>query len=148
MAESLESLESMRSSFIANVSHDLRTPMTTIAGFIDGIRDGVIPESERDHYLELVSLEIRRLSRLVASLLDLSRIQAGERKFVFAPFDVCEMARRILLSFENKIDFVRYLKDYADEQLELMDEDELDEDDFDGFEEVYEEDDAFEDDDN
>ncbi len=104
MAESLENLEKMRSSFIANVSHDLRTPMTTISGFIDGIRDGVIPPEEQDHYLEVVSMEVRRLSRLVASLLDLSRIQAGDRKFVMKPFDICEMARVILISFEQKIE--------------------------------------------
>lgn len=104
MADSLENLENMRSSFIANVSHDLRTPMTTIAGFIDGIRDGVIPPEEQDHYLEIVSIEIQRLSRLVSALLDLSRIQAGDRKFVMKPFDICEMARLILISFEKKID--------------------------------------------
>lgn len=104
MAESLENLEKMRNSFVANVSHDLRTPMTTIAGFIDGILDGVIPEEERDHYLEIVSKEVHRLSRLVASLLDLSRIQAGDRKFVMKSFDVCEMARVILISFEQQIE--------------------------------------------
>ncbi len=104
MAESLENLEKMRSSFVANVSHDLRTPMTTIAGFVDGILDGVIPEAQRDHYLGVVSKEVHRLSRLVASLLDLSRIEAGERKFVKKPFDICEMGRVILLSFEKQID--------------------------------------------
>ncbi len=104
MAESLENLEEMRSSFIANVSHDLRTPMTTIAGFIDGIRDGVIPPEEHDHYLGIVSKEVHRLSRLVSQLLDLSRIQAGQRKFVMKPFDICEMARVILISFENEIE--------------------------------------------
>lgn len=104
MAESLQNLENMRNSFIANVSHDLRTPMTTIAGFIDGIRDGVIPTEERDHYLEVVSIEVHRLSRLVASLLDLSRLQAGDRKFTMKPFDICEMARLILISFEQNIE--------------------------------------------
>lgn len=104
MADSLENQESMRSTFIANVSHDLRTPMTTIAGFIDGIRDGVIPKEEQDYYLDVVSGEVKRLSRLVSSLLDLSRIQAGDRKFVMKPFDICEMARVILISFEKQID--------------------------------------------
>ena len=104
MADSLENLEKMRNSFVANVSHDLRTPMTTIAGFIDGIRDGVIPPESRDHYLEVVSIEVRRLSRLVATLLDISRIQAGDRKFTMKPFDICEMARQILISFEQKIE--------------------------------------------
>lgn len=104
MAASLENLEGMRSSFIANVSHDLRTPMTTIAGFIDGIRDGVIPKEEQEYYLGVISSEVRRLSRLVSSLLDLSRIQAGDRKFVMKPFDICEMARVILISFEQQIE--------------------------------------------
>lgn len=103
MADSLANLEEMRRSFVANVSHDLRTPMTTIAGFIDGIRDGVIPPEEQDRYLAVVSQEIHRLSRLVNELLDISRIQAGERKFVYKPFDVCEMARQILISFESEI---------------------------------------------
>ena len=104
MADSLENLENMRSSFVANVSHDLRTPMTTIAGFIDGIRDGVIPKEEEAHYLDIIAGEVRRLSRLVSSLLDLSRIQAGDRKFTMTPFDICEMARVILISFEKQID--------------------------------------------
>lgn len=104
MAESLENLEKMRSSFVANVSHDLRTPMTTIAGFIEEIRSGVIPPEKQDHYLGVIETEVKRLSRLVASLLDLSRIQAGERKFTMRPFDICEMGRQILISFEQPIE--------------------------------------------
>jgi len=104
MAGSLASLEDMRRSFIANVSHDLRSPMTSIAGFIDGMLDGAIPEDQYSHYLEIIATEVRRLARLVASLLDISRIQAGDRKFNMAPFDICEMARLILISFEQKID--------------------------------------------
>lgn len=104
MAESLENLEELRNTFIANVSHDLRTPMTTIIGFIEEIRDGVIPEAEEDHYLEIISNEAKRLLRLVSFLLDLSRIQAGDRKFKPTPFDICEMGRVILISFEQQID--------------------------------------------
>lgn len=104
MAQSLEALDNMRTSFMANVSHDLRTPMTTISGFIDGILDGVIPADQQTYYLGIVSEEVKRLSRLVSALLDLSRIQAGDRKFVSAPFDICEVSRLILISFEQKID--------------------------------------------
>ncbi len=104
MAESLENLERMRNSFVANVSHDLRTPMTTISGFVDGILDGVIPAEQQAHYLKVVSEEVRRLSRLVTALLDVSRLQAGDRKFDMKPFDVCEMGRQILISFEQKIE--------------------------------------------
>ncbi len=107
MAESLDNYETMRNTFISNVSHDLRTPMTSISGFVDGILDGVIPPEKHRYYLEIVSSEVKRLSRLVATLLEISRIQAGERKFTFAPFDICEMARQIVISFEQKIEAKR-----------------------------------------
>ena len=103
MAESLDNYDTMRNTFMSNVSHDLRSPMTSISGFIDGILDGVIPPEKHEYYLRIVSTEIKRLSRLVASLLDLSRIQAGDRKFTMAPFDICEMSREIIISFEQKI---------------------------------------------
>ena len=104
MAESLNNYDNMRNTFMSDVSHDLRSPMTSIAGFIDGILDGVIPPDQHEYYLKVVSNEVHRLSRLVSSLLDLSRIQAGDRKFTMSRFDVCETAKRILISFEQKID--------------------------------------------
>ncbi len=104
MAESLAALDDMQRSFVANVSHDLRTPMTTISGFIDGILSGAIPKEKEAHYLGVIASEVRRLSRLVKALLDISRMQAGERKFTMSNFDVCELARLILISFEQRID--------------------------------------------
>ncbi len=104
MAASMMDLEKMRSSFLSNVSHDLRTPMTTISGFIDGMIDGTIPKEKHEYYLKLISNEVKRLSRLVSALLDISRIQAGERKFTMSAFDICEMARVILISFEQQIE--------------------------------------------
>lgn len=104
MAASMANLETMRSSFLSNVSHDLRTPMTTISGFIDGIVDGTIPKEKHEYYLRMIGDEVRRLSRLVSALLDVTRIQAGERKFTMEAFDVCEMARIILISFEQQIE--------------------------------------------
>ena len=104
MADSLENLETMRNTFMANVSHDLRTPMTTISGFIDNILVGAIPPEEQPYYLGIIKEEVRRLSRLVSSLLDISRLQAGDRKLTMSSFDICEAARLILISFEQKID--------------------------------------------
>lgn len=103
MAESLDNYDTMRNNFMSSVSHDLRSPMTSISGFVDGILDGVIPPEKHEYYLRIVSTEIKRLSRLVATLLDLSRIQSGDRKFTMAPFDVCEMCREIIISIEQKI---------------------------------------------
>lgn len=104
MADSVESLEKMRNSFLANVSHDLRTPMTTISGFIDGINSGAIPPEKHEYYLGIISEEVHRLSRLVSQLLDVSRLESGERKFTYADFDVAEVARIILISFEQRIE--------------------------------------------
>ena len=102
MAESLSKSEQRRSEFIANVSHELKTPMTTIAGFADGILDGTIPpEKERD-YLHIISSETRRLSRLVRSMLDLSRLQSDERA-AQQQFDLGETMLRTLVSLEGKV---------------------------------------------
>ncbi len=103
MANSLQHSEETRRLFLANISHDLRTPMTTICGFIDSINSGAIPSEKIPHYLEVIALEVRRLSRLVSSLLDITKIQAGERKFNMAPFDICEMAREIIISSEQRL---------------------------------------------
>jgi signal transduction histidine kinase len=104
MADSLENLEKMRNSFLASVSHDLRTPMTTISGFIDGITSGAIPPEKHEYYLGIISTEVHRLSRLVSQLLDISRLESGDRKFTFSNFDIAEVGRIILISFEQKIE--------------------------------------------
>lgn len=103
MATSLDNIETTRNTFMANVAHDLRTPMTTISGLIDNILVGAIPQEEQGYYLGLIKEEVRRLSRLVSSLLDITRLQAGDRKFTKTAFNVCELARLILISFEQKI---------------------------------------------
>ncbi len=120
MAESLDSLEKMRNSFLANVSHDLRTPMTTISGFIDGITSGAIPPEKHDYYLGIISAEVHRLSRLVSQILDVSRLESGERKFVFADFDIAEVARIILISFEQKIEDKKLDVEFEAEEDEMF----------------------------
>ena len=120
MADSIARLEVMRNTFVANVSHDLRTPMTTISGFIDNILSGAIPPEKHKHYLEVIRTEVGRLARLVASLLDISRIQAGDRKFEFNSFDICEMARRILFSFESKINQKELEVEFECEEEKLL----------------------------
>ena len=101
MADSLAETERQRRDFIANVSHELKTPMTTIAGYTDGILDGTIPPEKERQYLQIISDESRRLSRLVRRMLDISQIQNKEMKK--EEFDLCESARIALLSMEKKI---------------------------------------------
>lgn len=104
MASSLQKSEYQRQEFVANVSHELKTPMTTIGGYIDGILDGTIPPEKSRHYMRLVSDETKRLSRLVRSMLDISQLGSEpipeEKK---TRFDLEETVGRVLITFEQKI---------------------------------------------
>lgn len=104
MADALDKTESSRASFVANVSHELKTPMTSIAGFIDGILDGTIPKEKQNYYLGLVSTEVRRLSRLVVAMLNMSKIESGEFQMKPNNYDISDQIIRILLTFEQKIE--------------------------------------------
>ena len=105
MADSLQKSEYQRQEFVANVSHELKTPMTTIGGYIDGILDGTIPPERSRHYMQIVSDETKRLSRLVRSMLDISQLQTDG---VIPPekrsrFDLSETVGQVLLAFEPRI---------------------------------------------
>lgn len=104
MAQALATLESSRRSFVANVSHELKTPMTTIGGFIDGILDGTIEKEKEMQYLKIVSDEVKRLSRLVTGMLNMSKFEAGELDLKPVVFDISEMIFHTLLGFEQVIE--------------------------------------------
>lgn len=104
MADSLAQSERQRQEFVANVSHELKTPMTTISGFMDGMLDGTIPPQQHRQYMQLISDEVRRLSRLVRSMLEISRLQSqgiGEDKK--RRFDLGDVIAQTLISFEQRI---------------------------------------------
>ncbi|MBR3149040.1 MAG: HAMP domain-containing histidine kinase [Eubacterium sp.] len=104
MADALDKLESSRRSFVANVSHELKTPMTSIAGFIDGILDGTIPKDKQDYYLKIVSDEVRRLSRLVVAMLNMSKMESGDFEMKPKNYNISDQIIHILLTFEQNID--------------------------------------------
>ncbi len=105
MAASLEKSEYQRQEFVANVSHELKTPMTTIGGYVDGMLDGTIPPDRHRFYMQIVSDEVKRLSRLVRSMLDISRLEAQEGipEEKKTRFDVEEAVGQVLITFESKI---------------------------------------------
>ena len=105
MAESLEKSEYQRQEFVANVSHELKTPMTTIGGYVDGMLDGTIPPERHRYYMQIVSDETKRLSRLVRSMLDISRLQdqGGIPEEKKTRFDMEECVGEVLITFEQKI---------------------------------------------
>ena len=105
MAESLEKTEIRRQEFISNISHELRTPMTTITGFAEGILDGTIPQEEQNKYLSSIVYETRRLTRLVRNMLDTSQVQAKVTdKTRRKDFDLTELILQNLLSFEMRME--------------------------------------------
>ncbi len=102
MAQSLQQAEKLRSEFVANVSHELKTPMTSIAGYLDGMVDGTIPQGMHEHYMGIVAEEVRRLSRLVRNMLEVSRVESmGESNLT--RFDLGEAVGRTLVTFEQKV---------------------------------------------
>ena len=104
MANALDKLESSRRSFVANVSHELKTPMTSIAGFIDGILDGTIPKEKEEYYLKIVRDEVRRLSRLVVAMLNMSKMESGDFEMKPKNYNISDQIIHILLTFEQKIE--------------------------------------------
>ena len=97
MADELSAVENSRREFVANVSHELRSPITAISGYIEGMRDGVIPPADYDKYLGIVSDESKRLSRLIGELLALSRLEREDAALDMADFDVCDLLERVFL---------------------------------------------------
>ncbi len=103
MATSLAQLENSRRSFVANVSHEFKTPMTTIGGFINGILDGTIPPEKQDYYLNIVSSEISRLSKMVNTMLNISKIETGNVELNIEQFDLSQKIVSTFLGFEQLI---------------------------------------------
>lgn len=126
MADSIGSLEKMRQDFINDISHELRTPMTSISGFIEGILDGTIPPENQDKYLAIVLSETKRLSRLVNELLTLSRIDDQVKHLSIKSFNLEELAKLVLIKFEEDILSKKLDVDfetYGDEFLVIGDKD-------------------------
>ena len=104
MAGRLQTIDNSRGQFMGNIAHELRTPMTSIKGFIDGMLDGTIPESEYKHYLGVVSQETGRLSRLVKNMLDITKLEAGEYKLNARNYDVWQTLTDVVLADEQRIE--------------------------------------------
>ena len=103
MAQSIEESDNIRKEFISNVSHELRSPITSIKGFIGGILDGVIPRDKENYYLKIVYDEIDRLARLVNDLLDISAMESGKFNLHISEFDINQTISLCILNLENKI---------------------------------------------
>ena len=97
MTKKLQGVEEGRREFVANVSHELRSPITSIRGFAEAMADGVIPPEEQPDTMRLVAAESRRLSDLIDDLLELSRLEREDAKPDWSVFDINEMLRRAII---------------------------------------------------
>ena len=104
MATFVENNETSRSNFVTNIAHELRTPMTSIKGFVDGIIDGTIPAEKQDAYLKIVSDEVGRLARLTNSMLDISKLDSGEFILNVSNYNIWETISAVAFAFENRIE--------------------------------------------
>ena len=104
MAQRLQTIDNSRGQFMGNIAHELRTPMTTIKGFIDGMLDGTIPPEENQHYLTIVSQETGRLARLVQNMLDITKLEAGEVPIHAQNYDLWKTVTDVVLSDEQRIE--------------------------------------------
>lgn len=103
MADQLNDLENTRRSFVANVSHELRSPLTSMRGFLEAMQDGTIEPAEHDQYIDIVLSETKRMTTMVNDLLDLARIESGKTAINLEVFDINELIRRTLITFEARI---------------------------------------------
>ena len=103
MAEALNNLEELRRAFIANISHDLRSPLTSIQGFVQAILDGTIPMEKQSTYLEIVLDETRRLTKMTNDIMDLTKMESGQIELNKDKFEINSLIRRVLNQFEQRI---------------------------------------------
>ncbi len=97
MADELSRVEDGRREFVANVSHELRSPITAISGYVEGMLDGTIPPEGHERYLTIVSDETKRLSHLIGELLALSRLERDDAALDMTDFDICDLLERVFL---------------------------------------------------
>ena len=104
MAEELSKQEELRTGFVANVSHELRSPLTSIHGFAQGMMDGTIKNEDQTQYLNIIVDETTRLKKLIKELLDLSQIESGTFPLNKKVYDINEQMRRVLIRYIDIIE--------------------------------------------
>lgn len=102
MANELNTLEDDQRKFVSNVSHDFRSPLTSIKGYIEAILDGTIPYEMQDKYLNIILFETERLNKLTSSLLELNKFGShGKTILYMKSFDINYIIRMTALTFEG-----------------------------------------------
>jgi len=102
MANELNTLEDDQRKFVSNVSHDFRSPLTSIKGYVEAILDGTIPYEMQDKYLNIILFETERLNKLTSSILELNKFGShGKTILYMKSFDINYIIRMTALTFEG-----------------------------------------------
>ena len=100
LAEKNEGLIGYQKNFVANISHDFRSPLTSIRGYTVALKDGTIPYERQGKYLDIILFETDRLSGLTQNILDLSEFDSNAVKLNLTDFDICRMIKQSAATFE------------------------------------------------
>ena len=103
MVRELSSIETLRTDFVSNISHEFKTPITSIRGFARRLKKGTLTDAQRHEYLDIILMESERLSRLSSNVLLLSRLEGADRVFEESVFYLDEQIRRSILLFEPQL---------------------------------------------
>lgn len=103
MATKINEQEKRRREFISNISHDIRSPLTSMKGFLQALIDGTIPDEKRERYLNIILEETERLTRLSNNLLDINRLEDANAESGNIEFNLNELIRNIIISFEARV---------------------------------------------
>ena len=118
MSSELKKQDRARADFIANISHDLRTPLTTIMGYVRGIMDGAIPDKMQNQYLGVVLSESERMQHMIENNLDLSKYEGGNFVPNMSSFNLNEIVRSIVITMEKRIREKNIVIDFKYEKAE------------------------------
>ncbi len=102
MASELSKLDEYRKDFISNISHDFRSPLTSIKGYAEAIQDGTIPADKQEKYLNIIVDETKRLTKLTSSLLELNKFDSYGIWLVIKDFDIIKPVKAAMRSYEGK----------------------------------------------
>ena len=102
MASELQKLDDYRKAFISNISHDFRSPLTSIKGYAEAMMDGTIPPEKQDRYLSIIVDETKRLSKLTSSLLELNDFDSYGIWLMPKDFDVIELIKGAINTYEGR----------------------------------------------
>lgn len=95
-------LENMRKEFVAGVSHELKTPISLIEGYAEGLKDGVVDSNDKDYYLDVIIDESKKLNKLVMDMLELSKLESGIVTLNMEPFEIYNLIFNIQKKYKHK----------------------------------------------